>query len=158
MRRWLGWIAIGWLVALCAVDLVAYGNPSTPASLDDRARAVEQQLRCPICQGESVADSPSGIAKSMRAEIRQDVAAGKTSAWIKAYFVSKYSNWILLAPPASGAGSVAWLAPPLLFLGGVGLLVTLILEWRTRGRTGNAVVRETYLDRVRAELAAETAE
>lgn len=158
MRHWLGWIAIGWLVALCAVALVAYGNPSRPASIDERAQAVEQQLRCPICQGESVADSPSGIAKSMRTEIRQDVAAGKSASWIKAYFVSKYSNWILLAPPASGAGSVAWLAPPLLFLGGLGLLVTLILEWRTRGRSRNSEVREAYRDRVRAEMAAETVE
>jgi cytochrome c-type biogenesis protein CcmH len=154
----LGWIAIGWLIALCAVALVAYGNQSRPLSLDDRARAVEQQLRCPVCQGESVADSPAGIAKSMRAEVRQKLGAGESPAQIKASFVAAYGNWILLAPPASGLGSFAWLAPPLLFLGSIGLLVTLILEWRTRGRTGNERVREMYLDRVRAELAAETVE
>lgn len=158
MRRWLGWIAIGWLIALCALALVAYGNQSTPASLDDRARAVEQQLRCPICQGESVGDSPSGIAKSMRAEVRQKLGSGKSPAQIKASFVAAYGNWILLAPPASGAGSVAWLAPPLLFLGGLGLLITLILEWRTRGRAGSGRAREMYVDRVRAEMASDPAE
>lgn len=158
MRRWLGWVAIAWLIALCAVALLAYGNPRTPASLDDRARAVEQQLRCPICQGESVADSPSDIAKSMRAEIRHDLAVGKSPAWIKAYFVSRYSTWILLAPPASGLGNFAWLAPPLLFLGGLGLLVTLVLEWRRGGAVKTGYSRQAYLDRVRAELAAENAE
>ncbi len=158
MRRWLGWIAIAWLVALCAVVLVAYGSPTGPVSLDDRARAVEQQLRCPICQGESVADSPSAIAKSMRSEIRQDLAAGKSPAWIRAYFVSRYSTWILLAPPASGMGNFAWLAPPLLLLGGLGLLVTLVLEWRKGSESVAGNARESYLDRVRAELATEVAE
>lgn len=158
MRKWLGWIAIGWMLVLCAVALVAYGNQSRPLSLDTRARAVEQQLRCPICQGESVADSPAGIAKSMRTEIRRKLSAGQSPAQIKASFVAAYGNWILLAPPASGLGSFAWLAPPLLFLGSIGLLVTLILEWRTRGRTAGERVREMYLERVRAEVAAETAE
>ena len=158
MRRRLGWIAIAWLIGLCAIALVAYGNPATPVSLDDRARAVEQQLRCPICQGESVADSPSDIAKSMRAEIRQDLAAGKSPAWIKAYFVSRYSDWILLAPPASGLGNFAWVAPPLLLLGGLGLLLTLVFEWRRGGTVTTGSSRQAYLDRVRAELAAENAE
>lgn len=158
MRRWLGWIAIGWLLALCAVSLAAYGNSVAAPSLNARARAVEQQLRCPICQGESVADSPSGIAKAMRTEIRQKLAAGQSPAQIKASFVAAYGDWILLAPPTSGMGNVAWLAPPLLFLGGLGLLVTLVLEWRTRGQSAAGDVRGSYIDRVRAELAADSVE
>lgn len=153
MRRWLGWIAIGWLLALCAVALVAYGSPPQRASLDDRARAVAQGLRCPACQGESVADSPAGIAKAMRAEIRRRLARGQSPDQIRRYLVSKYTDWILLSPPSSGVGSVAWLAPPLLLLGGLGLVLTLVADWRKGGRSRPAPVRARYRERVRAELA-----
>lgn len=158
MRRWLGWIAIGWLVAVSGVALIAYGNPAPHLSLDDRTQAVAQQLRCPICQGESVADSPSAISQAMRAIIRQRLAAGQSPAAIKAYFVSRYGAWILLAPPAAGIGSLVWLAPPLLALGGAGLLLTLVLEWRRRGKDPTGPARPTYLERVRAELAVDAAD
>jgi cytochrome c-type biogenesis protein CcmH len=158
MRRWLGWIVIAWLLAICALALVAYGNPSAHASLDQRTRDVAMQLRCPVCQGESVADSPSGIAQSMRRIIRRDLAEGKTPVQIKASFVKSYGDWILLAPPASGVGSLAWLAPPLLLLGGAGLLLTLLIDWRNRARLPTADGRAAYLERIRAEVAAERGE
>ena len=153
MRRWLGWIAIGWLLAVCALALVAYGSPAQATSLDDRTRAIAQQLRCPVCQGESVADSPAPISKAIRLSIRQRLTHGQSPAAIKAYFVSRYGNWILLAPPASGVGNVAWLAPPLFLLGGIGLVLTLVMDWRTRGRKPPAPGgKDVYLERVRAEL------
>ena len=155
MRRWLGWIAIGWLLALCAIALVAYGSPQH-ASLDDRTQALARQLRCPVCQGESVADSPSGIAQTMRLTIRKRLAQGQSPEQIRGYFVSRYGSWILLAPPASGVGNLAWLAPPLLLLGGIALLLTLVADWRSRGRGRLAAGKDAYLDRVRAELAAES--
>lgn len=154
MRRWLGWIAIAWLLAVCALALVAYGSPAAAVTLDDRTRAVAVQLRCPVCQGESVADSPSGIAESMRSLIRQRLQSGQSPEAIKAYLVSRYGNWILLAPPSSGIGSLAWLAPPLLLLGGFALLATLVADWRSRGRTRETGGRSAYLERVRSELVA----
>jgi cytochrome c-type biogenesis protein CcmH len=156
MKRYLGWVAIGLLLGIAAIALLAYGNPSHQ-SLDDRTRAVAQQLRCPVCQGESVADSPSGIAKEMRAIIRRRLAEGQSPDTIKAYFVYRYGTWILLAPPTSGVGTLAWLAPPLLVLGGAALLMTLLLSWRSRGQEP-VRARADYLERVRAELAAEGSE
>ena len=141
MRTWLGWIAIAWLLGLCAVALVAYGGQTRAGSLDDRARAVALQLRCPVCQGESVADSPSDIAKAMRGDIRSRLARGQSPNQIKAFYVSRYGSWILLSPPSSGVGGLAWLAPPLLVVGGVGLLLTLIVDWRSRGRAAGAAPR-----------------
>lgn len=154
MRRWLGWITIGWLLAVTALALLTYGNPSPHLSLDERTRAVALQLRCPVCQGESVADSPASEAGAMRGIIRQRLAQGVSPDEVKAYFVSKYGNWIMLAPPPSGVGSVVWLAPPLLVLGGLGLLLTLVTDWRRRGRRPTAGGSEAYLERVRVELAA----
>lgn len=152
MRRYAGWIAIVLLLFIGVVALAAYGRPAGTQSLADRARAVESQLRCPVCQGESVAVSPSGLAGAMRSEIRRQLHQGRSESQIKAYFVARYGDWILLSPPASGIGDLAWLAPPLLSLGGLALVATLVLGWRRTGTTTPATV-SPYLDRVRAELA-----
>lgn len=153
MKRWLGWLAIGWLLILCTVALVAYGQALPTASLADRTLGVARDLRCPVCQGESVADSQSGISKGIRAIIRRKLAQGQSADSIKHYFVARYGNRILLAPPSSGIGSVAWLAPPLLVAGGVGLLLTLIADWRARSRIPLPAGADIYLERVRYELA-----
>lgn len=158
MKRWLGWIGIGWMLVLVTLALARYGNPSPHVPLAARVRAVGLQLRCPVCQGESVADSSASEAGAMRTLIRQQLAHGESPSAVKAYFVSKYGDWILLAPPVSGMGSFAWVAPPLLFLGGLGLLVTLVLGWQTRGRPAAGEAKQSYVDRVRAELAAEAIE
>jgi cytochrome c-type biogenesis protein CcmH len=155
MRRWLGWIAIAWLLVVCAVALAVYGNAPSRPSLDDRVRAVALQLRCPICQGESVADSPSGIAKAMRADIRRRLERGQSAATITHAYVTKYGDWILLAPPSAGVGGVAWLAPPLLLLAGIALLAALVADWRRRGRVRPVEGNRAGVERVRAELAGE---
>ncbi len=153
MKRWLGWIAIGWLLILCTVALIAYGRASPSTSLSDRTLAIARELRCPVCQGESVADSQSGISQGMRAIIRRKLMAGQSPDSIKQYFVARYGNKILLAPPSNGIGDVAWLAPPLLIAGGVGLLITLVIDWRSRSRVPLSSIGDGYLERVRAELA-----
>ncbi|HZU13752.1 MAG TPA: cytochrome c-type biogenesis protein CcmH [Chloroflexota bacterium] len=154
MRRRLGWIAIAWLVAICALALAVYGSAPVHAGLDERTTAVASQLRCLVCQGESVADSPSGFAAGIRALIRRDLRAGETPAQIESFLVSRYGNRILMAPQSGGIGQIAWLAPPLLVLGGLGFVLTLIFDWRNRGRTP-VLVADSYLERVRAELAEE---
>lgn len=155
MRKWLGWIAIAWAVAITGYALLAYGSQPSHPSLDDRVRAVALQLRCPVCQGESVADSPSAISRAMRQEIKTRLQHGQNATQIKTYFVTRYGTWILLAPPSTGVDSLAWIAPPLLLLGGVGLLVTLLLAWRSQGRRARVSPADPYLERVRAELSAE---
>ena len=156
MRRYLGWIAIGWLLLLCAVAVVAYGGTRSRASLDARALSVASDFRCLVCQGESVAESPSGFARNVRALIRRQLRAGRTPDQIRSYLVSKYTDSILLQPPQSGLGDVAWAAPPLLLIGGLGLLITLVADWRRRGRESVPHARRAeYVERVRAELSAE---
>jgi cytochrome c-type biogenesis protein CcmH len=157
MRRYLGWLAIGWLLALCAVALVAYGRPTSTPSLDQRTLSVAAGLQCLVCQGESVAESPSGFAQSVRVLIRKQLSAGRSPDHVRSYLVSKYTDAILLEPPTSGLGDLAWLAPPLLVLGGLGLLATLVYDWRGKGVGSQGKSRRAeYLERVRHELAAES--
>lgn len=158
-RQWLCWIAIVWLLALCGLALVAYGSPQSHPTLEGRVRSVGLQLRCPACQGESVADADTDVARDIRTVIRRRLAAGESEDQVQQYLLSRYPN-IRLAPSTSGIGSIAWLAPPLLILGGIGLLIILVTDWRTKGRRvaepgpGYGATRREYLERVRAELAA----
>ncbi|MEP6731002.1 MAG: cytochrome c-type biogenesis protein CcmH, partial [bacterium] len=72
------------------------------SALEARTSAVAAELRCPVCQGLSIQDSPSELAQSMRSLVRDQLADGKSPDQVKAYFVSKYGEWILLAPKAHG--------------------------------------------------------
>jgi len=99
--------------------------------LEEATQALAAELRCPVCQNLSVADSPSEMATQMRAVIRDRLAAGESPAQLRAYFVSRYGEWILLAPPKHGFNWVAW-AGPFAALGlGAGVLA-LVLRRATR--------------------------
>lgn len=109
------------LLVVVAALLSAVGL--RPASGDERARRLEAELRCPVCQGLSIADSPAVLAGEMRGVVAQRVAAGESDAGIRAYFVERYGQWILLVPDAAGANLLLWAAPGLLLLGGAAVLV-----------------------------------
>jgi cytochrome c-type biogenesis protein CcmH len=85
----------------------------------DRYRELTTTLRCPVCQGESVADSPSENAQEMGALIRQQIEAGWTDGQIRQFFIDRYGRWILLDPPRRGATLVVWTVPLLAVTGGV---------------------------------------
>jgi cytochrome c-type biogenesis protein CcmH len=106
-------------------------TPRTPAdsALEARTSAVASQLRCPVCQGLSIQDSPSDLSQSMRAVVREQLAQGKTPEQVKAYFVSKYGEWILLAPSAHGFNLVAYAVPLLVVLGGGAGIVFAVRRW-----------------------------
>lgn len=117
------------------VDTALPTPPLTPAdsALDAQTAAVASQLRCPVCQGESIQDSPSELAMQMRDIVKEQLKAGKTPAEVKAYFVSKYGEWILLDPKAHGFNLVLYAAPYVLLLGGLGFIVVAVRRWSTNG-------------------------
>ena len=79
--------------------------------LDSKARAVGATLKCPVCNGLALTESPSDFAKSMYAEVRSQVARGQSPQQIKAFFVEKYGSSVLLEPPFSGVTLLVWLLP-----------------------------------------------
>lgn len=103
------------------------------SALDARTSALASQLRCPVCQGESIQDSPSELAGEMRNLVKQQLAQGKTPDEIKAYFVSKYGEWILLNPPAHGFNLVLYAAPYVLLIAGLGVIVIAVKRWTANG-------------------------
>lgn len=105
-----------WLVLL----VVVLGGVSARAApdLDAQVQAIASRLRCPVCQNESVADSPSELSSQMRVLIRGKLQAGETPVQILAYFVSKYGEWILLEPPRRGVLWLVWIGPAAALLAG----------------------------------------
>lgn len=124
-RRWV-WLAIGLVVAAAiVVGLAVWVQPAAAPSAEERARAIAAELRCPDCAGLSVADSPTQAADEIRRQIDEQVAAGRTDEQIKASFVARYGEWILLTPP----GPAPWLVPLLVTAAGAG-----VLGWWLLGR------------------------
>ena len=88
----------------------------TEDPLDRQVIEIAKVLRCAVCQNQPVAESNSDLARDMRAVIRDQLQAGKSSDEIIAYFVDRYGDYVLLNPPTSGPGVVVWVMPGLLLL------------------------------------------
>jgi cytochrome c-type biogenesis protein CcmH len=97
---------------------------------EQRARAIGRELRCLVCQNESIEDSNADLARDLRRIVREQVAAGRSETEVKDYLRARYGEFVLLNPRFSAATAVLW-AMPALALGG-GLLLVLALR-RRRG-------------------------
>ena len=116
------------LAALGVMVVVALLRPSAPMSLSQQAAQLEAQLRCPDCQGLSVVESQTTAAAAIRTEVEHRLATGQTPEEVRAYFVSRYGEWILLEP----ASFPWWLLPfGAMLLGAAGLVAWL---WAGRKR------------------------
>ena len=87
-----------------------------------RARALMEELRCLVCQGQSIADSDAEIAGDMRHLVRTRIAAGEKPAAIRAWLVERYGHWVSYRPPAEPIGWPLWAAPLVLLLLGALLI------------------------------------
>jgi len=107
MKGWLPAVAFGSLLALGALVVVLALRPGPVATPDERADALAAELRCPDCQGLSVADSPTQSATEIRRQINELVVAGASDDEVRAHFVARYGEWIRLAP----SSAAPWLIP-----------------------------------------------
>lgn len=91
------------------------------AEKEARVMRLGKQLRCAVCQGVSIADSPASMARAQLDKVRELVSENKSDDEIYAYFIERYGEWVLLQPTTGGLNSVLWLGP--LALLGIGLIV-----------------------------------
>jgi cytochrome c-type biogenesis protein CcmH len=87
------------------------GTPVTGADLDRRTQEVASLIRCPVCQGLAIADSPSAMALNMKEQVRELLARGFTQEQILSYFEQSYGQFVLLKPKFRGVNSLVWLLP-----------------------------------------------
>jgi cytochrome c-type biogenesis protein CcmH len=116
--------------------------PAAPRRVPDdtalarKVKEVAAELRCPVCQGLSLADSPSELSQEMKDVVRDQLAAGKTPDEVKAYFVSKYGQWILMEPKAEGFNLVVYLLPFAMLAAGAGVIVLAVRRWTRAAPAG----------------------
>lgn len=134
-------LLLGGTITLVIAVILAVGLRGGAISPDDRWRALTAGLRCPVCQGLSIADAPAPIAEQMRQAVRDQIAAGATDEAVRNYFVARYGRWILLVPDTTGLDLLLWLAPAALVLLGGWLVVVRARRWR-RQPTEGATPRE----------------
>ncbi|HJR66594.1 MAG TPA: cytochrome c-type biogenesis protein [Gemmatimonadaceae bacterium] len=108
---------------------------ASDSTLEARVRELASELRCPVCQGESIQDSPAALAQEMKAIVREQLAAGRTPDEVKAYFVEKYGEWILLRPKAQGWNVMVYLLPLVALLGGAVVVARATRRWSTTSDT-----------------------
>ena len=139
------------LAGLVVAPAEAGGGPGD-REVERRTGALAAELRCPVCQNLSVKDSPSDVAASFRARIRELVAAGKSDEQVREFFVARYGEWILLSPPKRGIGLAVWLAPLVAVLGGLALAGVAVARWTRRARAGGSTIDQGRLARELGDL------
>jgi cytochrome c-type biogenesis protein CcmH len=121
-------VAIAALLALGGVVALELARPVGAPTRAEQARQIAGELRCPDCQALSVAESQTASAAKIRRQIDEQLAVGRTSQQVRAYFVARYGDWILLAPTSP----FAWWIPAAAILAGV---VAFAWLWRRGGAT-----------------------
>lgn len=122
------WIPLGFAVQIGGITIVLVLTASAHALTVDtplpdlaqeaRARALFHDLRCMVCQGESIADSPAEVASDMRRTVRERIAGGDSDAAIKQYLASRYGDAVLMRPPLRVSTWALWFGPLLILLAG----------------------------------------
>jgi cytochrome c-type biogenesis protein CcmH len=108
IRRWGPWVALGTVVVVVlAITLWPGGSPSASA----RAHGLEAEIKCPECQGLSVADSQATTSLAIRADIKQRIADGQSDGTIRQAYVDRYGTSILLTPQSDGISLLVWVLP-----------------------------------------------
>jgi cytochrome c-type biogenesis protein CcmH len=138
------------LAWLALVIVLAAAAP--PPDLEQRVYEVASGLRCVVCQNLSVADSPSDLAKEMRNLVRELLQQGKSPDEIRAYFVSRYGDFVLLEPPKRGFNLLVWGLPFVALLVGACGVYLVARRWTEQGRQAAPPLDPAYLERVRHEL------
>jgi cytochrome c-type biogenesis protein CcmH len=126
-------LLLGLLLALAPVSPVFAVQPDevlADPGLEARARAISRDLRCPVCQGESIDDSNAAISRDLRLVVRERLMAGDSDAQVIDFVVSRYGEFVLFNPRATGSNLILWLAGPGVLLLGGGLAVAYV---RRRG-------------------------
>jgi cytochrome c-type biogenesis protein CcmH len=120
------------LLAFASIALGQSAEVSKPdPAIEARLKGLAEELRCLVCQNQTIADSNAPLALDLRNQIRQQVAQGRTDDQIRAYMVERYGDFVLYRPPLKATTVVLWVGPALLIVGG---LVAFFLVVRRRQR------------------------
>jgi cytochrome c-type biogenesis protein CcmH len=104
------------LAVLCMAAAPDPGEQLADPAREARARALMQEFRCVVCQNESIDDSEADLARDLRRIVREQVAAGRSDAEVRAFMTARYGEFVLLKPSFGAGNAVLWLTPVVLVL------------------------------------------
>ena len=114
----------GSVITVILAVVVIVGLVMGDNAAEDRVNALGARIKCPVCQGEAIGDSPSETSRAMMEIVAEKVSAGETDAQIVDYFTARYGTGILLDPPFSGSTLLVWLLPVLAVAGGIWMILS----------------------------------
>lgn len=120
-----------WLLALClALPLGALAKEAAPAAddpvLEARVMRIASELRCLVCQNQTIADSHADLAQDLRNQVREMLQQGKSEAEILDYMTQRYGDFVLYRPPVKSTTTLLWYGPAALLVGGVVVLIVVL--------------------------------
>jgi cytochrome c-type biogenesis protein CcmH len=128
------------------------GTPLAGPQLERRTMEIASEVRCPVCQGLAIGDSPSLMAANMKAEVREMLSRGYTEAQILSYFEKSYGQFVLLKPKFQGVNALVWILPMLILAIGFVIVVSKAKKLESAPAAAAAtpdVAEDPYLARVR---------
>ena len=143
------------LIVLCFVSPIAgMTKVVDETEIDQQVREIAKTLRCTVCQTENIWESGAPLAQQMRAAVRERVMQGQSTEEIRAYFHSRYGDYIMMEPSKQGINWLIWLAPFLLLFGGGALLWREVKGWvmKTPAPQTPPTLDETSRRRIEREL------
>ena len=121
-------------IVLSAASVFIEEKLADPAE-EARAREISGEIRCLVCQNQSILDSNADLAKDLRQVVRERISLGDTDEQVRSYLVERYGDWVLLNPPFKMTTLFLWLGPALIFLLGAFAMIAFL-------RNRNRVVEE----------------
>jgi cytochrome c-type biogenesis protein CcmH len=110
------------LVSLFGAALAKEAQPNEDPKIEARMKTLTEQLRCLVCQNETLADSRADLAEDLRKQIREQIRAGKSDQEIIAFLTERYGDFVLYKPPVKKTTYLLWFGPFVLLIAGTGVL------------------------------------
>lgn len=133
-------------------SLTHWAAAQTPAPSDDDVNRIAEQLYCPVCENVPLDECQTAACDQWRELIRQKLAEGWSDDEIKDFFVNQYGDRVLGAPPRRGAHWLLYVLPPLVFLAGLGLLITRLNRGAGSPPPDDEEIMDPYLEKVERDL------
>ena len=124
---------------------LAFGQSAEIANPDPaaewRLKELAEELRCLVCQNQTIADSNAGLAVDLRNQIRTQIGQGRSDDQIRDYMVERYGDFVLYKPPFHATTALLWLGPPLLIASGIGIFFVVVRRRRQSEPPGELPAR-----------------
>jgi cytochrome c-type biogenesis protein CcmH len=123
-----GWMAVFWVAMAWSLGVWAADAPATAAdpALEAQVQRVASELRCLVCQNQTIADSHAELAIDLRNQVREMLRRGDSEPQIIDYMTARYGDFVLYRPPVKSTTALLWFGPAVLFVGAVAVFIVML--------------------------------